>query len=136
VMYRIGKTFRFSAAHHLPSLPASHKCHAPHGHNYEVELHLAAKTLDVHGFVDDYGALATFKQWLNDELDHTDLNDPVHPRRGVPHVAAGLLQPSAELLAKLIYDECMERLDWLWVDHLYAVTVRETENTYATFRPS
>lgn len=133
-MFEIGKTFRFAAAHSLPSLPSSHKCHATHGHNYTVELHLIASALDDHGFVVDYGDLAVFKEWLNDEFDHTDLNDPVHPRTGRPHVCAEIVQPSAELLAKLIYSECMEQLSWSWVDQLVAVTVRETENTYATYR--
>jgi len=132
-MYQIGKSFRFSAAHHLPSLPASHKCHATHGHNYEVELHLQAATLDEHAFVVDYGALAEFKQWLANELDHTDLNNPYHPRLHHPHVASELQQPSAEALAALIYDVIVAS-DWDWADFLYAVTVRETENTYATFR--
>lgn len=38
----ICRTYRFEAAHHLPMLPETHKCHRLHGHNYKVEMVRAA----------------------------------------------------------------------------------------------
>lgn len=40
-MYRIGKLFRFEAAHHLSDLPEGHKCARLHGHSYTVEISVA-----------------------------------------------------------------------------------------------
>ncbi len=37
---RITKAFTFDAAHHLPHVPAGHKCGRPHGHSYRVILGL------------------------------------------------------------------------------------------------
>ncbi|MGH8897377.1 MAG: 6-pyruvoyl trahydropterin synthase family protein [Egibacteraceae bacterium] len=35
-MFRIGKSFTFDAAHHLPGLSEGHKCARLHGHTYTV----------------------------------------------------------------------------------------------------
>ena len=118
--WRIGKVFKFDAAHQLHGLPAGHKCARMHGHTYAVELHLAADELDDRGFVLDYGDLAPFKRWVDDTLDHQVLNDVVPP---------GVLT-TAEALAAWLFHE--------WSDtypELVAVTVRETASTYAEYRP-
>src|SRR5437879_7688636 len=71
----IAKTFGFSAAHRLTTLPAEHPCSRPHGHNYEVTLELSGPAND-HGFVVDYRDLDSFKSCL-EQLDHYDLNTAV-----------------------------------------------------------
>src|SRR5690606_30399132 len=43
---RIGRTYRFESAHHLPHLPEGHKCKNLHGHNYRMEV-VVRGTLDV-----------------------------------------------------------------------------------------
>lgn len=74
-MYRIGKTWTFAAAHHLPSLPGTHKCRRPHGHNYTVTVEVNALRLDAHGFVVDYAVLDEWWSRIKDRVDHHDLNE-------------------------------------------------------------
>ncbi len=118
-MFRISKSFKFSAAHQLAGLPPDHPCSRSHGHNYEVILHLASDQLNHVGFVKDYRELDEFKAWINDEWDHRDLNKLVH-LQGV--------NPTAELIALAIYTH--------WKDHLtdlVAVEVKETDSTHALY---
>lgn len=117
-MFEIAKTFRFEAAHSLPSLPESHKCRRSHGHSYRVTLILRARDLDEHGFVRDYGDLAEFREYVDATLDHRDLNTVL----SVP--------TSAELLALWCFE-----VAHAWYPELVAVRVRETGSTYAEYRP-
>ena len=117
-MFTIAKTFRFEAAHSLPSLPEDHKCRRPHGHSYTVTLTLAARDLDEHGFVRDYGRLDRFRLWLMETCDHRDLNAQfTHPT-------------SAECLARTFYEVATN-----FYPEVVAVRVSETESTYAEYRP-
>ena len=74
-MFTISKSFSFSAAHHLPGVADGHPCKRNHGHNYEVILTLAAASVDDSGMLYDYRNLDVFKHWLDDTIDHRDLND-------------------------------------------------------------
>jgi 6-pyruvoyltetrahydropterin/6-carboxytetrahydropterin synthase len=116
--YEISKEFAFSAAHSLPFLPPDHKCHRLHGHNYIVVLVLGSDVLVDH-FVLDYGELAPVKRWIDDELDHRNLND-VCP-----------YPTSAENLARWIYDEWRPR-----IPELIEVRVSETPKVWARYRPT
>lgn len=118
-MFAIGKRFTFDAAHSLPHLPANHKCSRVHGHTYTVEVELAADELSPDGFVRDYAELSAIKQWLDDNLDHRYLNDVVVD-----------MPTTAECLARYLY-----RVAKNLVPEVVAVTVRETPNTWATYRP-
>ena len=118
-MYRISKQFHFSASHQLVALPDSHPCARMHGHNYVVDIELAAKQLNEYGFVRDYHDLSEFKHYLDDTVDHRHLND-VFSDNGT----------TAEQLAKRFYDWCYER----WPE-VVAVGVRETPKSYAEYRP-
>jgi 6-pyruvoyltetrahydropterin/6-carboxytetrahydropterin synthase len=53
LLTRIGRTYRFESAHHLPNLPDGHKCKNLHGHNYRIEVILSG-ALDSRGFVKDF----------------------------------------------------------------------------------
>lgn len=117
--WEIAKRFDFSASHVLDGLPEGHQCGRLHGHNYAVELVLAAERLDETGFVLDYGALGEFKKWVDAEVDHRHLNDLVP------------FNPTAELLAEWFFDWCAER-GW----PIVAVRVMETPKTVAEFRAS
>ncbi len=135
-MFAIAKTFRFSAAHHLPDLPEGHKCRTPHGHNYSVTLVVAADHLDDYGFVIDYGDLAPFRDFLDRVLDHGDLNDPDTAAgnwwanlSGGP--AAG--QPSAERLAFHLFHAAQILLEGVGI---HTVVVQETPNTLAAYSPT
>jgi 6-pyruvoyltetrahydropterin/6-carboxytetrahydropterin synthase len=116
--YTISKRFDFCASHVLDGLPEGHQCGRLHGHNYGVELELSATTLDKSGFVVDYGALASFKDFLDDVFDHRHLNDFI------------IVNPTAENLARLLFNEAES------MGHpVKAVRVYETPKTMAEFRP-
>jgi len=47
------KEFQFEAAHHLPNVPAGHKCGRLHGHSFLVRLEITGE-VDAHtGWVMD-----------------------------------------------------------------------------------
>ncbi len=117
-MYRITKEFHFSASHQLSHLPADHQCARLHGHNYVVEVELAAQNLNADGFVRDYGELKPLKTYIDDTFDHRHLNDVLN------------ILTTAENLARHIFDWCAER----WPETA-AVRVSETPKTWAEYRP-
>jgi 6-pyruvoyltetrahydropterin/6-carboxytetrahydropterin synthase len=84
---RIGRTFRFESAHHLPNLPEGHKCRNLHGHNYRIEI-VVAGALDARGFVKDFAEIDAEVAPLLTQIDHRLLND-----------VAGLENPTAEVIA-------------------------------------
>lgn len=117
-MFRISKTFSFSASHILEGLPPEHPCGRLHGHNYSVTFILQGKTLNSVGFLRDYRELTQCKEWLDKAFDHQHLNDMIR------------FNPTAELLAKYIFE--------IWkptIFELVAVSVQETEKTTATYEP-
>lgn len=122
-MFTISKDFAFSASHRLDHLPEDHQCHRLHGHNYVVRVELAANKLDTDGMILDYGLLAPFRDYIDDELDHRHLNDVV------------MGPTTAERLARHLHDH----LDYLLVELAsrrgigIAVAVSETPKTWATF---
>lgn len=117
-MFTITKTFEFSASHQLLHLPATHKCHRLHGHNYQVILELAAEKLDADGFVVDYGLLSPFKDYLDNSIDHKHLNDLVN------------FPPTAELLAEHFHKVARALFPSV---NIVAVTVKETQKTAARY---
>lgn len=118
-MYYIRKKFSFSAAHHLLNLPDDHPCSRPHGHNYEVEVILRSSVLtSTEQWVRDYRELDKFKKWIDNEIDHRDLNEVFEGR-----------QTTAELLAATFYHWCKS----FWPE-THAVLVSETPKTWAEYR--
>lgn len=121
-MFSITKEFHFSASHVLYGLPSWHPCARMHGHNYVVVLQLQASddALTGAGFVRDYRELGTFKDWIDENVDHRHLND----------VMGGGVSPSAENLAKWIFDRWAAE-----IPELTEVRVSETPKTWALYRP-
>lgn len=99
-------------------LPKDHKCHRLHGHNYIVRLVLESAELDSVGFVVDYGDLSDFGNWVDDMIDHRNLNDvcPLHT--------------SAENVARWMFDHWKPEYP-----ALAAVMVSETPKVWAEYRP-
>ncbi len=118
-MYKISKQFAFSAAHALHGLPEEHPCSRLHGHNYVVTVHLRARELNDTGFVRDYTELRPVKEYIDNHLDHRNLNDILAP-----------LNSSAENLAKMLFDVFKPQFP-----ELYAVEVSETPKTSAIYEP-
>lgn len=117
-MYKITKSFSFAAAHQLRGLPAEHPCSRVHGHNYEVIVELSSELTDEVGFVQDYRELETVKNYLDENLDHRNLND-VLP-----------FNPTAEHIAHFLYVQFKDEFPLLT-----AVSVSETPKTFARYEP-
>lgn len=118
-MFRIAKQFQFSASHQIKALPQDHPCARLHGHNYTVEVELAAERLDSVGFVRDYRELAALKDYLDHSLDHRHLNEVL-----------GDDCVTAERIAYHLFTWCKSR----WPETV-ALRVSETPKTWAEYRP-
>jgi 6-pyruvoyltetrahydropterin/6-carboxytetrahydropterin synthase len=70
----ISKEFHFSSAHQLHGLPETHPCSRLHGHNYILKVFLKGSVNKI-GFVQDYRELDFIKKYVDDVLDHRNLND-------------------------------------------------------------
>jgi 6-pyruvoyltetrahydropterin/6-carboxytetrahydropterin synthase len=90
---RIVQAFTFEAAHRLPHVPPTHRCHRMHGHSYRVELALDGPIDPVTGFVVDFFDVEAAFGPVLARLDHHTLND-----------IEGLENPTAELIALWIWD--------------------------------
>lgn len=127
-MYTITKEWAFEAAHHLPSLPVGHKCRNPHGHSYRVTIELQARDLDEHGFVIDFGRLGFIGEFINAVLDHRDLNTVFEKREWGATTSENIAFKFWEFVAPEVLAMTDRRVA------VYAVTVRETAKTSATYR--
>ncbi|MFD8414045.1 6-pyruvoyl tetrahydropterin synthase family protein [Streptomyces sp. NPDC059650] len=119
--FTIGKRFTFEAGHRLLGLAREHKCARQHGHSYEVEVVLASATLEGPGFVTDFGALAPFKEFLAEALDHRNLHE-ILP-----------VEPTSEHLAQFLAGWFIQNLQPEIPGRLVAVLVRETASSWARF---
>jgi len=122
--FTIEKDFAFSASHKLHGLPKDHQCARLHGHNYVIRVRLTTPLLDDTGFVLDYGQLKPFKEWLDDNLDHRDLNE----------VLSELPNPTAEHMARHL----SKVVTWCCMipgTVSVAVGVSETPKTWAWYTP-
>lgn len=115
--YEIQKEFHFSASHQLSHLPEGHQCARLHGHNYIVVIVLGADELNKDGFVVDYGELKSFKNYIDNHLDHRHLNDVFNFHTTAENLAAHLYQ-----MTKPLWDEVIE------------IRVSETPKTWARYR--
>lgn len=122
-MFIISKIFKFEAAHNLLGLPAGHKCATKHGHSYSVTVFLKNPALNSYGFVFDYNDFDFFKNFIDKNLDHQDLNEVLN------------IQPTAENIAKYLFEWIANYFKQSGFDAslLSAVEVKETEKTCARY---
>jgi len=112
-MISICRTYRFEAAHHLPLLPDTHKCHRLHGHNYRVDVELGGQMAG--GMVLEFGILDAYMATLLVPLDHRLLNDEIP-------------NPTAENLAAYLH----ERLSICVIgDRVRRIRVYENDDSWA-----
>lgn len=116
-MFTITKDFHFSASHQLVGLPDWHPCSRLHGHNYIVQVVLAAETLNREGFVVDLNQLKPVKDLIDEQLDHRHLNEVLD------------FQTSAENIAHYFYQWVKTRCP-----QVVAVRVSETPKIWAEYR--
>lgn len=118
-MYTITKEFHFSAAHQLHGLPDDHPCSRLHGHNYVLKVYMQSEVVNAVGFVQDYRDMESIKQFVDNVLDHKNLNDvfPAH-------------NTSVENMCKVLYN-------YFKPDYplLIAVELSETPKTSCRYAP-
>ena len=112
------KTIDFEAAHWLPTFPEGHKCRRLHGHSFKIDVVIEGEVDPAKGFLQDFGEVKDATGPIRKQLDHYCLND-----------IEGLGDPTAEMLAKWIYDRLKPNLPLL-----AAVRVRETCTSSAEYR--
>jgi 6-pyruvoyltetrahydropterin/6-carboxytetrahydropterin synthase len=124
-MYEASVEETFAAAHNLRGYRG--RCENLHGHNYKVRVTLAGKELDPTGLLFDFVELKQVIQSVIRGLDHRYLNELAPFDK---------LNPSAENIARYIYDEAVRQLpESPNGAEIAAVTVWETETASATYRP-
>lgn len=114
---KIVQAFTFEAAHRLPHVPQSHRCHRMHGHSYRVDLHLEGPVDPATGFVADFFDVEAAFGPLLARLDHHCLNE-----------IDGLENPTAEHIAIWIHDRVKPLLP-----ALSRVVVHETPMSRAEY---
>ncbi len=120
-MYEVTVKKTFSAAHRISDIGG--KCEALHGHNFLVEVSVAAESLNVEGLLIDFRILKQWTEEVLDRLDHKFLNDLDYFKTR---------NPSSEQIARYLYDRIEERARKEKA-HLARVTVWESENSCATY---
>ena len=131
-MYKVTKAITFCYGHRL--LDYKGKCRTLHGHNGKVEIELFSKNLNKTGMVLDFTQIKNIiEEWIEDNLDHKMLlskDDPIVEilRKNNEDVYIMESNPTAEAIAKLIYDYAVSR-------ELPVNEVRfwETENSFAVY---
>jgi 6-pyruvoyltetrahydropterin/6-carboxytetrahydropterin synthase len=124
VTYRIGRSFTFDAAHHLPGLPEGHKCARAHGHTYTVTVTLERDDLVPPGFVTDFAELAPLEAYIAERLDHRDLNEVLD------------FPPTSELLARHLSEWFVEHVEHVEpgvAGSLVSVRVAEAPASWAEY---
>lgn len=122
-MYTLKAEGAFEAAHKIKDYPG--KCARLHGHNWVVEAVVKGKELDELGMLIDF---KTVKKALNETLerfDHRYLNE-------LEPFASGV-NPTAENLARIIFEELAPHACFARGAALAAVTVFESPKSSVTY---
>jgi 6-pyruvoyltetrahydropterin/6-carboxytetrahydropterin synthase len=122
-MFEVTIEQSFAAGHALRNYRG--KCENVHGHNYRCQVTLAGQDLDSTGLLIDFVAAKKVLQGIIDRLDHQWLNE-------LPPFDT--LNPSAENIAKFIYDEFSKGIDSSHGARLDSVRLWETDTSSATYR--
>ena len=123
-MFEVTIEQTFSAGHALRNYRG--KCENVHGHNYRCQLTLAGEQLDQTGLLMDFVELKRALLSVIDRLDHQWLND---------FPPFDVLNPSAENIAKYIYDEVHQGIHAAADVRIQSVKLWETDTSSATYRP-
>ena len=115
---RLYKDFSFEAAHHLPNVPAGHKCARLHGHSFQVRVSVDGPVGERTGWVMDFADVKAAFRPIYEQLDHRYLNE-----------ITGLENPTSENVARWIWRQLSPILPGLT-----EVEVRETCTTGCIYR--
>jgi len=105
-MYKICKTFNFSAAHVLET-SWTRKCQRIHGHNYKVDITLECTTLNPDGMIMDFGELKELVGSIIKRYDHSFMinNNTKKEKKRDSNVIKLYCNPTSENIARLIFNE-------------------------------
>ena len=123
-MFEVTIEQTFAAGHALRNYRG--KCENVHGHNYRCQLTVEGPQLDGTGLLLDFVSLKRTLQSVVDRLDHQWLND---------FPPFDVVNPSAENIAKYIYDEVSKLIGVENAVRLGYVKLWETDTSSATYRP-
>jgi 6-pyruvoyltetrahydropterin/6-carboxytetrahydropterin synthase len=123
-MFEITIEETFAAGHALRNYRG--KCENVHGHNYRCQVSVQGEQLDSIGLLVDFVELKRVVHSVLDRLDHQWLNE---------FPPFDVLNPSAENMAKYIYDEVNAGLTGKNDVKLGWVRLWETDTASATYRP-
>ncbi len=123
-MFEITIEETFAAGHALRNYRG--KCENVHGHNYRCQVSVQGEQLDSIGLLVDFVELKRVVHSVLDRLDHQWLND---------FPPFDVLNPSAENMAKYIYDEVYSGLEEKNGVKIGWVKLWETDTASATYRP-
>jgi len=101
------------------------KCEELHGHNFKVEVTIAAKDLNSSGIIIDFRYVKKWLQEILDNFDHKHLNE-------IPFFTE--INPSSENIAKYIYREMKLKAAQAEVK-VARVKVWESESAAVTYIP-
>jgi len=132
-MFVISRQFTFCYGHRLRGHAG--KCANLHGHNGTVKIDLRSSQLNQQGMVADFADLkSTIGEWIETTLDHRLILNEADPlvnllREHGEVVLTLPVEPTAENLAKLIYEKTVE-----FGLPVCSVSVWETEKCAAEYR--
>ena len=112
------KTFRFEAAHWLPTFAEGHKCRRMHGHSFKVDVAVSGEVDPAKGYLIDYGDISVAWAPIEAQLDHHLLNE-----------IQGLENPTSEMLTVWIWDRLKPVLPMI-----ESITVHETCTSSCVYR--
>ncbi len=122
-MYTLKIEGAFEAAHHVEGYPG--KCARLHGHNWVVEAVVKGKELDELGMLIDFKIMKKELADVLERFDHRYLNE-------LEPFASGV-NPTAENLARIIFEELAGREVFKRDSELHAITVFESPKSSVTY---
>ena len=122
-MFEVTIEETFAAGHALRNYRG--KCENVHGHNYRCQVTLEGAELDEIGLLVDFVELKRVVHGVLDRLDHQWLNE---------FPPFDVLNPSAENMARYIYEQVAEGLKVREGVRIALVKLWETDTAHATYR--
>jgi 6-pyruvoyltetrahydropterin/6-carboxytetrahydropterin synthase len=127
-MFEVTIEQTFAAGHSLREYKG--KCENVHGHNYRVQVTVEGEQLNRIGLLVDFVDLKRAVREVTERLDHQWIND-LEPFT--------IVNPSAENMAKYIYDEVNRLIDLASGGvpvRIARVKLWETDTSVAVYKPS